>query len=81
MSTKLTVITTKDGKLVGASYGHIRQPDHTTPPSADIGYRAGPMAGPDQKIHFIEVGDDLPDITAPKDFHARIESEIAKISR
>ncbi len=72
---KITVITNKDGKLAAAAYGHNPQPNTSEVQPMD--YRAGIMAGPEQKLHVLDVPDDI----NHQEFHARIESELQKIRK
>jgi hypothetical protein len=77
---KMTVIL-EDGKLVGATYGAHPQPSITEGPQADTGWRAGPLAGPGQELHVIDVTDEIMQITSAGDFHAKLESELRKVRK
>ena len=65
---KMTVITDKDGKIVGTA----REGDPNKP-EAGIG---GPLAGPDQSIHVIDLPKDLETFDDASELHRRIESYV-----
>ncbi len=75
---KMMIISGKNGELVAAAYGHHPPPDPAEHPSPEAGSRAGLRAGPGQKLHLVEVPDELMGITAATEFHSRIESELRK---
>jgi hypothetical protein len=77
---KMTVVSTKDGSLVGAMYGHITAPELTGSDHPDNGgsFRASLMAGPDQELHILDVPDDILQVSSPPELHKRLESEIRK---
>ncbi len=71
---KITVVTDAKGAILGASYGHVPEPDPGT--VSQVGFRAGLIAGPDQKIQVLDVKEDILRIDSPKEFHKRLESEM-----
>jgi len=73
---KMTVVTTNEGALVAASYGHTPQPNGDGTPSSNTDFRAGLLAGHGQQLHVLDVSDDFCQITSPKEFQTRIESEV-----
>jgi hypothetical protein len=78
---KMTVVSTKDGSLVGAMYGHIESPDLIGSDHPDNGasFRGSLMAGPDQELHILDVPDDVVRISSAPELHKRLESEIKKV--
>ena len=66
---KMTVITGKDGKIVGTA----REGDPNKP-EAGIG---GPLAGPDQSLHAIDLPKDLEGITDAAELHRKVEAYVA----
>ena len=57
---RMTVISDSRGKVLGAMQGHAPQPDTTQKPGrATKEPRSGLYAGPGQRLHEIEVGDEF----------------------
>jgi len=65
---KITVVTGKDGKIVGTA----READ-SDKPEAGIG---GPLAGPDQSMQTIDLPKELESVTDASELHRRIESYV-----
>ena len=79
---KMTVVTTKEGAIVGAMYGHTPQPDlNDVLPGAEPAFRAGLMAGPGQEIHTIEVADRFIRIDSPSELQSLLEAEVRKVRK
>lgn len=78
---KMTVVSTKDGSLVGAMYGHTAPPELVGSDHMENGgsFRASLMAGPDQELHILDVPDDVLNISSAPELHKRLESEIRKV--
>ena len=69
---KLTVITDKDGAIVGAMQGHVEVPDPDRPSQSTKEFRAGLAAGPGQRLHQVEAPDELGKIADPNEFGRRL---------
>jgi|SwirhirootsSR3_FD_contig_123_63410_length_958_multi_10_in_2_out_0_1 hypothetical protein len=69
---KLTVITDETGAIVGASQGHAPRTDVKKGEKATTEFRAGLMAGPGQRVHEIEVPDELAKVEDPNEFGERL---------
>ena len=66
---KMTVITDKDGTIVGTA----REGDPNKPEAG----AGGPLAGPDQSIHVIDLPNDLENVADASELHRRIKSHVA----
>ena len=75
---KTTVITGKDGALVAAAFGHHPPPDQTEHPLVERQSRAGLREGPGQKLHLLDMPEELLSISSPAEFHAAVERELGK---
>lgn len=76
---KVTVISDERGKLLGAMQGHVAQPDPTEKPGrARREPRSGLYAGPGQRLHEIEVGDELAKIKDAREFHTKLQAHLKK---
>lgn len=71
---KMAVVTDAKGGIVGATYGHVPEPDLDV--VGEVGFRAGLTAGPDQEIHVIDVKEDIVQIDSARELHKRLESEL-----
>ena len=69
---KLTVVTDKDGAIVGAMQGHVERPDPDRPSQSTKEFRAGLAAGPGQRLHQVEAPDELGKIADPNEFGQRL---------
>jgi hypothetical protein len=69
MPMKMTVITGKDGTIVGTA----REGD-ANKPEAGIG---GPLAGPDQSIHVIDLPKQLENVADASELHRGIKTYVA----
>ena len=78
---KMTVVTTKEGALVGAMYGYAPEPNLNEVIPGEPMFRAGLMAGPGQEVHTIEVGDRVLKIDSPVELHAFLEGEVRKVRK
>lgn len=78
---KMTVVTTKDGAIVGAMYGHALQPDLNDVLPGESAFRAGLMAGPGQEIHTLEVPEKFMRIDSPSELHNLLEAEVRKVRK
>lgn len=70
---KITVITGKTGKVVGAFHGHREELK-----SAQEGPYAIPMQGPEQTFHEIEVPDDVFPVDATPEVLAKFPERVTK---
>jgi hypothetical protein len=76
---KLTIVTDERGELVGAMHGHAPRPDRSKGPETGRDeFRAGIMAGPGQRLHEIEVPDELASIKDPDKFGAELMRHVRK---
>jgi len=66
---KMTVITGKDGTIVGTA----REGD-ANKPEAGVG---GPLAGPDQSIHVIDLPKQLENVADASELHRGIKTYVA----
>ncbi len=78
---KMTVIATRDGKLVAASFGHTAYPNYLEGPGPDLGWRASVFAGPGQELHLLDVPDEVAALASSQEFHSKIEGELRKVRR
>jgi hypothetical protein len=74
---KMTLITDERGELVGAMEGHAPTPD-AAKVSENGDFRAGLMAGPGQRLHEIEVPDELRKIKDPDEFGTSLMSHVRR---
>jgi hypothetical protein len=74
---KMTVIS-KNGELVAAAFGHHPPPDPAEQPLFERESQAGLREGPGQKLHLLEVSDELMSISSAAEFHAAVERELRK---
>ena len=65
---KLAVITDKSGKIVGTAHHGT-----TGKPGSGSG---GPIAGPDQTVHVVDVPDDLGRIEDAAELHRRLHDHL-----
>jgi hypothetical protein len=63
---KMTVITDKAGKIVGAAYHGVGGQ-----PGAGAG---GPVAGPEQTVHVIEVPEELERVEDAGELHNKLQT-------
>jgi hypothetical protein len=76
---KVTVISDAKGKVLGAMQGHAPQPDMSQKPGrARREPRSGLYAGPGQRLHEIEVGDELAKTKDAREFHTKLEAHLKK---
>jgi hypothetical protein len=75
---KMTVITGKNGELVAAAFGHYPPPDVAEHPVVERESLAGLREGPGQKLHLLDVPDELMSISSAAEFHAAVERELRK---
>ena len=75
---KMTVITGKSGDLVAAAFGHYPPPDVAAHPIVEREDRAGLREGPGQKLHLIEVPDEIMSISSAAEFHKAVERELPR---
>ena len=76
---RMTVISDSRGKVLGAMQGHAPQPDTTQKPGrATKEPRSGLYAGPGQRLHEIEVGDEFAKIKDARELHTKLEAHIKK---
>jgi hypothetical protein len=68
MTLKVTVITGKDGTIVGTA----READ-ATKPEAGVG---GPLAGPEQSIHVIDLPKELERVADASELHRGIKAYV-----
>ena len=66
---KITVITGRGGKIVGTAR-HIERGE----PAAGIG---GPIAGPGQSIHVIDLPRELEKLENPEELHRKLREHLA----
>lgn len=78
---KMTVVSRKDGALVGAVFGHVPRPDPTEFTEATEGFRAGLLAGPGQELHILDVSEDFLQIESAAELKKRLEEELWKARR
>ena len=71
---KMTIVTDRKGKLVGAVSGHT-----LTGKSGDV--EAQVSFPPDHKLHEVEVEDDMAKITDPAEFQKRLLKHTPKSGR
>lgn len=75
---KMTVVT-QQGKIVGAVYGHTPQPSPDDfREGAEVGFRGGLVAGPDQEIHVVDVPDRIRGINSPKELITELTAHLGK---
>ncbi|HTF45752.1 MAG TPA: hypothetical protein VK641_17730 [Terriglobales bacterium] len=68
---KISIITDHNGALVGTIRGHET--------SAKLeGMTAGVLLGPGQKIHHVDVPEDLAKLESADEFHAKLVPHIPK---
>lgn len=70
---KLTIITEKSGEVVG--YAPSRDRHATGQPGQ---FRGGLVAGPGQRMHEVEVSDDLPFTPNAEEIHGRLRALLPK---
>ena len=76
---KMTIVTDERGELVGAMHGHAPRPDQAKgPEKGKEEFRGGIMAGPGQRLHEIEVPDQLASIEDPDEFGAQLMMHVRK---
>ena len=77
---KMTVITTKDGAIVGAMYGQAPEPDISmvAEPSGEPPFRSGLMAGPGQELHVLDLPDEALKIGSATELHKMLEGAVRK---
>jgi hypothetical protein len=76
---KLTVISDNRGKLLGAMQGHQVQPDTAQKPGRSTKEpHSGLYAGPGQRLHEIEVSDELAKSSDASEFHAKLVAHLKK---
>jgi hypothetical protein len=63
---KMTVLMDKAGKIVGTAY-------HGVEGKRGAG-AGGPIAGPDQTVHVIEVPEELQQVEEAGELHSRLQS-------
>ena len=67
---KLTVITGRNGKIVGTAHAEAKH---------DVAAGAGgPVAGSGQKLHVVDVPSDFERITEAKERHRRVKALMSK---
>ena len=76
---KVTVISDTRGKVLGAMQGYAAQPDTTQKPGRSTKEpHSGLYAGPGQRLHEIEVSDELAKIKDASEFHTKLEAHLKK---
>jgi hypothetical protein len=65
---KMIIITGKGGSIVGTAL----QPERSKPEAGS----GGPVAGPDQKIHVIDVPKELEGIKDASELHRKLKSHL-----
>jgi hypothetical protein len=76
---KLTVITGTRGKVIGAMQGHSPQPEPTEKPGRPRREpQSGLYAGPGQRLHEIEVSDELAKTKDASEFHTMLATHLKK---
>jgi hypothetical protein len=65
---KMTVVLSDKGELVAAQHGDAKQ----------RGQEAGLVAGPGQKLHTLDVPNDVASVQEPQQFLTRIKSHLPK---
>jgi hypothetical protein len=76
---KVTVISDTRGKVLGAMQGHESQPSITEKPGRSTKEpRSGLYAGPGQRLHEIEVGDEFGKIDDAQEFHTKLVAHLKK---
>jgi hypothetical protein len=67
---KLTVITGKGGKIIGTA----RHVERSKPEMGD----GGPIAGPGQSVHVIDLPRELERMTDPEELHRHLKTHVSK---
>ena len=68
---KVTIITDPLGNMVGTVMGHSLSSKHGE-------FEAGISLESGQKAHFVEVDNDLANLSDPNEFHARVKQYIPR---
>jgi len=76
MSRKFTVITENDGRVTGIAAGHSGQPGSRGDRPGEM--HGGLIAGPNQKMHEVELPDEVTSITDPATLHEKIKAHLRK---
>jgi hypothetical protein len=65
---KISVITGKDGKIIGTA-------NHGVKGKPEAGH-GGPVAGPGQKVHVIDLPSELEKVTNAEELHRRLKAHL-----
>jgi hypothetical protein len=65
-AVKMTIVTRKDGRIIGAVYGHALEPDGAERP------------GGDQELHVLDVPDEVLRAQTATELHDRLEAHFRR---
>jgi hypothetical protein len=77
---KMTVVTAKDGTIVAAHHGEMHRPDTNTVTQV-TDWRGGLLAGPEQKLHVVDVPEAMLSVTSPAEVETQLKAILAKASK
>ena len=77
---KMTVVTTKDGTIVAAHHSEVPRPD-TSIVTQHTDWRGGLLAGPEQKLHVVDVPESMLNVTSPGEIETHLKAILAKVSK